>query len=242
MWQQTFSAEWLKLRRSRLGLVLAVLPVLSLLMGCANFVINQAVLQNGWYSLWTQVSLFYGEFFLPVLIAICCAYVCRLEHMNHNWNALLTAPVSPASVVLSKLGVVSVLIAGVQLLFVGLYVGAGLTLGLGNSLPPELPGWALRGWLASVAIGAVQLMLSMRIRSFAAPVGIALCAVFLGLGLYVAKLGYLSPYSLLTLGMGVLSQESLNVVENGAFMLMNMLFTAGFTALTVRGLRRGDVG
>lgn len=62
--KRNISAEWLKLRRSRIALVLAVLPVISLLIGCANYYFNPDVLKNGWYSLWTQVSLFYSEFFL----------------------------------------------------------------------------------------------------------------------------------------------------------------------------------
>ena len=85
---RTISAEWLKLRRSQRVLVIAVLPILGLLIGCANYSMNRGALQNGWSSLWTQVSLFYGEFFLPVLVAICCAYVCRLEHLNKNWNMI----------------------------------------------------------------------------------------------------------------------------------------------------------
>ncbi|OUQ85690.1 hypothetical protein B5G50_25620 [Brevibacillus brevis] len=91
-------AEWVKLRRSRIWLVLLVLPVFSTLIGFANYWMNQAILQNGWYSLWTQVSLFYGEFFLPILIAICCSFACRLEHVNRNWNVILTAPVSTPTI------------------------------------------------------------------------------------------------------------------------------------------------
>lgn len=60
--KRSISAEWLKLRHSRIGLVIAVLPIISMLIGSANFYLNQGALQNGWYSLWTQVSLFYGVF------------------------------------------------------------------------------------------------------------------------------------------------------------------------------------
>ncbi|NQX70667.1 ABC transporter permease [Paenibacillus alba] len=239
--RRTVSAEWLKLRRSRLAFVLSALPILSLLIGCANYYFNQTVLQNEWYSLWTQVSLFYGEFFLPVLIAICCAYVCRLEHMNNNWNAVLTSPKSIASVFLAKLVVVSGLIAMVQTFFIVLYVCAGLTLGLSFSPPVELFGWVVRGWIASVAISAVQLMLSLRIRSFSAPIGITLCGVFVGLGFYVSKLGMFFPYSLLTIGMGVLSQESLSVAENSLFLATTALFTIVFSGWAIRRLRRADV-
>lgn len=60
--KRSISAEWLKLRHSRISLVIAVLPIISLLIGCANYYLNQGALQNGWYSLWIQVSLFYGVF------------------------------------------------------------------------------------------------------------------------------------------------------------------------------------
>lgn len=193
---RSISAECLKLRHSRLGLILMALPALSLLIGCANFYFNQSVLQYGWHSLWTQVALFYGAFFLPVLIAICCAYVCRLEYMNRDWNAVLTAPVAITSVIVAKLVVVGLLIFIVQLLFLALFFGAGHLLGISSAFPAETWGWIFRGWVASLSIAAIQLGLSLRIHSFAAPIGICLCAVFLGLGLYVAKLGMFFPYSL----------------------------------------------
>lgn len=234
------AAEWLKLRRSGLWLVLAALPLFSLLIGCANYYFNRTVLTNGWYSLWTQVSLFYGEFFLPLLIAICCAYLCRLEHMNRNWNRMLTVPVSIAVLFMAKLVVISLLAAAVQALMALLYLAAGLAFGLSLPPPPELFGWIMRGWMASVVIGAAQLMLSLRIRSFAVPVGIALCAVLAGLGFYIAKVGLLFPYSLLTIGMGVLNQQSLSMAELSGFTVMAILFTLLFSFLAIRRLKQTD--
>lgn len=131
---RSICAECLKLRHSRIGLVLIVLPIISLLIGCANFYLNQGVLHNGWYSLWTQVSLFYGEFFLPILIAICCAYVCRLEHQNRNWNTIMASPVPVASLFFAKMIVVSMLILIVQALFLCLYWFAGTLFSLPRSL------------------------------------------------------------------------------------------------------------
>lgn len=238
--KRSISAEWLKLRHSRIGLVLAVLPIISTLIGCANFYFNRGVLQNGWYSLWTQVSLFYGEFFLPILIAICCAYVCRLEHLNRNWNMVLTSPVSVASVFLSKLIVVSVLILFAQALFMGLYWIAGTLFSLGP-FPVETIGWAVRGWYASLSIIALQLGLSMQIRSFATPIGISLCAVFVGLGMYIAKLGIFFPFSLLTIGMSVLNQDKLTDIQNILFWVVNMAFIIIFVTMSVDRLKNKDI-
>lgn len=235
--KQSISAEWLKLRHSRIVLVLAALPVISLLIGCANYYFNQEALQNGWYSLWTQVSLFYGEFFLPILIAICCSYICRLEHLNRNWNIVLTAPVSISSVFLAKLFVVSMLILFAQAMFMGLYWVAGTLFSIPEPFPLETIGWALRGWFASLSIAALQLGLSLRIRSFATPIGISLCAVFVGLGMYIIKIGLFFPFSLLTIGMGVLSQDKLTDTQNILFWLMNVIFIILFSSMSIRRLK-----
>jgi len=238
--KRSISAEWLKLRHSRIGLVLAVLPIISLLIGCANYYFNRGVLQNGWYSLWTQVSLFYGEFFLPILVAICCAYVCRFEHQNRNWNMVLTSPVSVASVFLAKLIVVSILILFAQALFMGLYWLAGTMFSLGP-FPVETIGWTIRGWYACLSIIALQLGLSLRIRSFATPIGISLCAVFIGLGMYIAKMGFFFPFSLLTIGMRVLNQDKLTDIQNILFWVANMAFIIIFTSMSIRRLKNKDI-
>ncbi|MEK4971682.1 ABC transporter permease [Niallia sp. FSL R7-0648] len=239
--ERSISAEWLKLRHTRIGLVLAVLPILSLLTGGANYYFNQGVLQNGWYSLWTQVSLFYGEFFLPILIAICCAYVCRLENLNRNWHMVMTSPVSAASVFIAKLFVTSILILFAQALFMGLYLIAGILFSLPGPFPIETLGWIIRGWYASLSIIAFQLCLSLRIRSFATPIGISLLAVFIGLGMYIAKLGLLFPFSLLTIGMSVLSQDKLTGLQNIQFWAMNMAFVVIFASIFIHRLKNKDI-
>ncbi|MEK4043865.1 ABC transporter permease [Paenibacillus sp. FSL H8-0048] len=234
---RSVAAEWAKLRRSRMGLVLVSLPVVSLMIGCANFVMNREVLEGGWYSLWTQVSLFYGEFFLPILIAICCAFVCRLEHVNRNWNMILAAPVPIAGLFIAKLVIVGVLIAGAQALFLLMYWAAGRMLSMTGAFPLDIILWTFRGWVAALSIAALQLGLSIRIRSFATPIGISLCAVFVGLGLYVLKLGLLFPYSLLTIGMGVLTQRGLTPAENLLFFSMSGVYLVILSAWSIRRLK-----
>ncbi|MGM1047278.1 MAG: ABC transporter permease [Bacillota bacterium] len=238
---RSISAEWLKLRHSRISLVLAILPVISLLIGGFNFYVNQAALQNGWYSLWTQVSLFYGEFFLPILIAICCAYVCRLEHANRNWNMILASPLPITNLFIAKLIIVSILILSAQTLFMVMYWLAGQLFSIPGPFPMETVIWSLRGWIASISIAALQLGLSIRIRSFATPIGLALCAVFLGLGMYVLKIGMLFPFSLLTIGMSVLSQQDLTHTENLAFLLMNGIFIILFAVWSIHRLKHKDI-
>ncbi len=241
MLKRSIAAEGLKLRHSRIWLILFVLPSLSILIGCANYYLNQGVLHQEWYSLWTQVSLFYGEFFLPILIAICCSYLCRLEHQNHNWNSLMAAPISPAHVFLAKLAVLGILLFFVQIFFLLLYYGAGKLLQLSSPFPLETLGWIFKGWLACITIASIQLGLSLRIRSFATPIGICLCAVFMGLGMYLLKLGMFFPYSLLTIGMGILQQKCIMGSENLLFIIMNLLFTILFSFISIYRLKNTDI-
>ncbi|MNZ89054.1 hypothetical protein D3C78_1079570 [compost metagenome] len=123
----------------------------------------------------------------------------------------------------------------------GLYLLAGTLLSLPGPFPVETIGWTLRGWYASMSIGALQLGLSLRMRSFATPIGISLCFVFIGLGMYIAKLGIFMPFSLLTIGMSVLSQDKLTDMQNILFWLMNMAFIIMISSLSIRRLKNKDI-
>lgn len=236
------SAEWLKLKHSRIWVILIILPIISVLIGSANFYLNQGVLGKEWYSLWSQVGLFYGEFFFPILIAICCAYMWRLEHLNKNWNMIMTAPVSVASIFLSKLFVVSIMLIFVQGSFFLLYLLGGKLVGLTSALPNEFFKWLIQGWIASLTISALQLALSMRFRSFAVPIGIGLCTTFLGLGMYVMDLGMFFPHSLLTIGMGVLSQTGFSSQSDYLlFLIMNLLYLIVISLVAIQWMRKNDV-
>lgn len=154
---------------------------------------------------------------------------------------VMTAPVSATSIFLAKLIVVGVLLIFVQGLFFLLYYCGGKLIGLASALPWELPGWLLRGWIAALTISALQLALSLRIRSFAVPIGIGLCAAFFGLGMYVIHLELFFPHSLLSIGMGVLSQASLSFQDNFVFFMMNLLYIFAISTGAIHWMRKSDV-
>ena len=86
-------AEIQKCRRSPVWLAFLVLPIFPAILGTGNYLGNLEALDNGWYSLWSQHTLFSSMFFLPALLGVFCAWQWRLEHTDHNWNSFLTAPV-----------------------------------------------------------------------------------------------------------------------------------------------------
>ena len=61
---QCLRAERLKCRHAPVWLAFLILPLFPAVLGTGNYLANQSVLQNGWYSLWTQHTLFAAMFFL----------------------------------------------------------------------------------------------------------------------------------------------------------------------------------
>ena len=174
-------AELMKCRRAPVWLAFLVLPLFPAVLGTFNYLGNLEVLDAGWYSLWTQHTLFASMFFLPAQFGVFCAWQWRLEHADHNWNAALTAPVPVRALYLGKL-LLDVGVSALAMALIGLlFLLSGRLAGISAPLPPELPGWLAFGALGCTAVCAVQLYLSLAIRAFAPPVAIALVGGIFGL-------------------------------------------------------------
>ena len=198
---RAIKAEVLKCRRAPVWLAFLVLPVFPAVLGTFNYLGNLGVLEDQWYSLWSQHTLFSSMFFLPALFGVFCAWQWRLEHTDHNWNAVLTAPVPAGTLYLAKLAV-DAAVSLLAMAFIGvLFVLSGKLAGITAPLPPELPRWLLFGALGGVVVCAVQLFFSLAIRAFAPPVAMALVGGILGLMVTSQGWGTAFPYSLLALGM-----------------------------------------
>lgn len=170
-------------------------------MGAFNYLQNVGILQDQWYSLWTQHTLFTCYFFLPAIIGVYCSYLCRLEHMNYNWNTVMTAPVPIPYIYFAKLIMASVMVLLTQVWIGVLFVISGKLCGFNTPVPPELLKWLLYGAIGGIVICALQLCISLVIRSFAVPVGIALIGGIAGLAALAKGYGAWFPYSLLSVGM-----------------------------------------
>lgn len=241
MLRHAVAAEGRKLKGSCIWLAFLFLPAFSVFVGCANFSMNREILTNEWQSLWTQVSLFYGDLFLAVLLSIYAAYAWRLEHLNHNWNTLMTASVPVRNIFWSKFLVIAGLSFVTQVLFFALYLAAGFYFSFQSPVPPDVIRWFLCAWIGSLPVAAMQLFFAMRIRSFAVPVGIGFaCSV---VGFLLAAKGWWAcfPNALVIAGMGAVSQEALGQVDMGIFFVMCTVFTALFCGLSLLVLKKADV-
>lgn len=235
-------AELVKLRRAPIWVVFVALPGISALIGCANYQGNLGVITPGWSNLWTQQTLFVCYFFLPALLGAGCSFLWRQEHQGSNWNEFMVQPVPVRDLVLAKfcVGVLMSLLAFASILV--FYVASGVALGVPGEVPTaRIAEYVTLGVLGSLAVVAIQLGVSMVVRSFAAPVGIALAGGVSGVIATVAGFGNVWPYSLLQTGMN--SNELVDLSAFGVVQIavLSAVYAAIALAWACRRLSRKDV-
>lgn len=220
-------AEQMKLKRSPVWLAFVLLPVIPALMGTLNYRVNIEILQSEWYSLWTQHSLFTAYFFLPVMIGIYCSYLMRMESNHHNWNRVLTAPVPRAMVYMAKLFCAVMMILLSEIWIGLLFLLSGKLVGM-TAAPPlkELAIWCAFGTLGGAVMAGIQLLISLYIRSFALPVGLALAGGLSGVFFLAKDLGHIWPYSLMAYGMNSNSPQELMESGYAQFVIICLIYLA----------------
>lgn len=241
MFLRTLRAECSKLRRSPVWLAFLLLPVLPAVMGTFNYLQNIGILEEEWYSLWTQHTLFTCYFFLPAIIGVYCSYLMRLEHLNHNWNAMRTAPVPVSHLYFAKLGVASLMVLLTEGWIGVLFIISGKLCSLASPIPPELFEWLLYGAVGGIVICALQLCISLVIRSFAVPVGIALIGGVGGLAMLAKGYGVFFPYSLLCLGMRANHPGGPMQCDPIVFALSCLFYLALCVLIAVLWMKKRDV-
>lgn len=235
-------AESMKLRRSPIWLAYLLLPAFSCFIGSANYSANLEVLTPGWENLWTQQTIFICYFFLPPLLGVGCSYLWRLEHAGANWNGLMCAPVSPGCVFGAKLIVGAVLSAVSFASIAAFYVVSGVVLGVPGTFPTaQIALYLGLGFLGSLVIVAFQLVVSMLVRSFAAPVGVALAGGVAGLVATLAGAGNVFPYSLVQTAMNSNNLVDLSMATIIQVSLFSIVYVALACAFATRRLSRQDI-
>ncbi len=240
MLYRILKAECLKGRRAPVWLAFVVLPLIPAVLGTANFCAMIGILDDWWLSRWTQHTLFSAYFFLPALLGVYCAWEWRLEHSDRNFISYLTMPVARTTLYLAKLLPAEGVSIFTQALVGVYFVASGKLVGMTVAAPwTQLADWLLCGALGSIAICAVQLFLSLWLRSFAVPVALALVGGIIGLLFTSQGWGIYFPYALLSLGMRANNPNL--VLELPQFILSAVLYTLLFAALTIRLLKKRDV-
>lgn len=238
---QLLKAERMKLKRSPMWIVFFLMPILPALLGTLNYQNNTEILTGAWYSLWTQHTLFTCYFFLPIMIGVYCAYLMRLEHSNHNWNKLLTMPHGRANVFLAKLVTVTYMILMTEIWIGILFLISGYTIGFTQPPYGSIAIWCLFGTLGGTVMAAIQLLLSMYIKSFALPVGISFAGGLSGLIFLAKGFGHLWPYSLMAYGMNSNSPQQIIASGYAGFIAISVLYVAATAIIGSILVSRKDI-
>ena len=224
-------AERMKLKRSPVWLAFLIMPIIPAILGTANYVYQKEVLTREWFSLWTQHTLFTDYFFLPIMLGVYCAYIMRLEHLNHNLNKLYTLPVSRTTVFMSKLITAAFMLVISEVWICVLFVASGCLTGLTNPPWQTIAVWYIFGTLGGLVMVSIQILISMLTQSFALPVGISFAGGLSGLMFLAKNLGHIWPYSLMSYGMNANAPQELTQSGYAQFTLVCILYIAIFTII-----------
>lgn len=230
--------EILKLKNSPAWIAFFLLPLISAFIGTVNYTANLGILKQGWYSLWSQHTLFLCYIFMPVAIAVFCSSIWRMEHTGTNMNQLLVN-LSARKIVLGKFGA-SVFISWLSILWIAfLYLTSGKIAGITQPIPAEFMDWILCGAIGSLCICSIQLFFSLVIRSFSLPVILAFTGGFAGLGMTAKwKHPYSIPYSVFSIGMRANNPHF--QLNYGAFLASAMVNILLFLFLSIQYIKKTD--
>lgn len=242
------SAELLKLKHSLAWPVVVLLPIVLVLAGATTQLATGTLPEEGWDTVWLQSVGFYGLFPLAIGIAILGSLVWRVEHRGSNWNALMSGPTPTLRIVVAKTVVIAGLTALMQAVLVLAVIVIGkLAFGLPGMLPGEYFGIAALLVLATVPASALQSALSMFLRSFAAPVAIALVASGISTVALMAfgNSALVSPYGLATrtalLGTGsFIDSGAVTAGDVTAIALAALVLSVLIVVIAVAALNRRD--
>ncbi|ERH23055.1 lantibiotic ABC transporter permease [Actinomyces johnsonii] len=196
------AAEAIKLKRSSAWVVVILLPLLAVFAGTFNFYANREVFSQTWESLTSQMTVFYSMFFCSLGVALLTSTVWRVEHRGTSWNAMRTTPHSPIAVALAKTLVIFVPVLAMQVVFMVLaWISGTFIMGLGPAMPLVFIVADLLAIVGALPLIAVQSLLSMLMRSFAAPVAVAFvgCVIATGLEASQSPLAYGVPQGILSM-------------------------------------------
>ncbi|TCJ18636.1 hypothetical protein EPD60_03815 [Flaviaesturariibacter flavus] len=139
-------------------------------------------LQMGWQSL--------SSFLFPMYVILICALIPQVEYRNNAWKQVWASPQTTGEVFFAKWGAIQSMILLFFVVFNGLMIGNAA---LVNIINPKFPffhmalDWKalihlnVKTFVSVLSISAFQYWLSLRFKSFVAPVGIGLALLIAGL-------------------------------------------------------------
>jgi hypothetical protein len=219
----------IKTKRSRFSVVaVPLLVALNVTNGVSNYLANAGVFDKQdvtWLALWGQAGLLWSVVFLPLLVSIRAATLCRMEHQNENWQRMASYGAAVRVAYRGKLLSMAVFVLASQAMFSGavLVAGAGLGFALNSGELAELLLWAALGAVGAFSIAVLQVVVGIVVRSFAATVAVGLAGAVSGLAVTIVApvLQTVYPYSQIAAGMRIRELAPPGPVELVVFIALN---------------------
>ncbi|MBA4493845.1 ABC transporter permease [Paenactinomyces guangxiensis] len=161
--------------KARWGLIFGIIwigPALALLSGWGRPKLFMEI-KSEWIAAYLFSINQYASLFLPIVVGVFAAILCRYEHVGGGWKQLLALPVSRPQVFVSKYLIVIGLAGLMQLILFGGFILAGIIQGYKGEIPWEPLGLSIfSGWVALLPLAALQLCVSFLWKNFAAPLAL----------------------------------------------------------------------
>ena len=224
--------EGLKCKGTLIWPAFLIIPVIPILLGCGNYLANLSLLKSEWYSLWTQITLFYSNFFFAPLIGVYCAFLWRYENFNNCRQYMYTRPIKYSTIFLSKYLMVCLITFMTQIWLCLLFILSGKVISLEGFPPAQMFFWMLRGTIGGFVTATIQFILSSAIKNFAVPIAMGMIGGISGLISANTKFALFWPYSLMLVGMN--SNKSDDMVSNpAAFITISVLYIVIFSLIGI---------
>lgn len=197
-------AEFLKLKRSLIVLLIISVPLMVFLLGVVVIATGNG--PDEWSMLAMSGVAIWSFFLLPMTATALTALIAQLEHGSRGWSYVLALP-QPKWMVLAVKALIVIMVMALISALVGL---ANITSGLlGGWIVPDA---ALKGelplsllasllfkmWLTGLLVVAIQFTFAVRFESFAVPVVVGIAGTFVAVVATSAKQGLYFPWLLAT--------------------------------------------
>ncbi|MEM9599538.1 MAG: ABC transporter permease [Pseudomonadota bacterium] len=197
-------AEWLKLRRSLIWLLILSVPLMVFLLGVAVIATGNSTDQ--WDMLAMSGAAIWSFFLLPMTATALTALIAQLEHGSRGWSFMLALPHRKMAVFTAKALIVLAVMALISALVALANIASGIVAGwiapdraMQGTLPLALlAGIMSKMWLTGLLVVAIQFAVAMRYASFAVPIVVGIAGTFVAVVATSAKQGLYFPWLMAT--------------------------------------------
>lgn len=192
--------EFMKVRRSMIVPLIFVAPVLVVASGVANLSrYFTPEYTNAWPAMFIQCALLYAYYLLPLSMLVVCVVIAGRESTNNGILKMLALPVSRYRLSLAKFGVLMFYLFLELLVFLAVFLLAGLiaahTAGITETLPVlYLLKWCLGLFLTMLPCVAAMWAVTVLFDKPLLSVGLNLLLVIPGVLVASTPLWLLYPY------------------------------------------------